>query len=101
MIHPFNNEQILEEMANLSEPQTDREWMMKIVGELKRFGEIIQTFGDKLESFELNEIKELKKEISMLKEWRSEWNGSWKLVIIIGITASLVLSIVTIITRLK
>lgn len=82
---------------NASDPQTDRELMIKIGEEVKRLSESIDRFAEKLENFEEKKLAGIEARVKIIEAWRSEWSGVWKLVII----GSIILGIINIIVQWK
>jgi len=83
-------------MANVSDPQTDREWLIKIGADINRLSQAIEGFAEKLELFEETRLKKFEKEIEELKKWQNEWGGVWKFIVITGA----VLGIIAVIVKL-
>jgi len=96
MAHPSYEQVNFETMANVSDPQTDREWLIKIGSDINRLSEAIEGFAEKLELFEETRLKEFEKRIKDLEKWQSEWGGVWKFIVIIGA----VLGILAIVVKL-
>ncbi len=83
-------------MANASDPQTDREWLIKLGSDINRLSQAIEGFAQKLEVFEETKLKDFETRLKAIEKWQSEWGGVWKFIVIIGA----VLGILAIVVKL-
>jgi len=90
MLHPSNAVVNFEEMGNSSEPQNDRELLLKLNSDVNymtesfnvqvsRLTESIDRLVESINHVKDVEIVVLKKDVDALKAWRNEWMGSGKL----------------------
>jgi hypothetical protein len=66
-----------------AEPQTDRELLLQLNGDIKGLTASVERLNDILIDMRETEIKELHKKVYDLEKWKSELSGGWKLVAII------------------
>ena len=80
-------------MQEASNAQTDREWMMQINGNVGRLTDSVERLATIVEKLEERRLEPIEEDIVELKQWRSEFKGSYRTlnIIVIGLTiASLV-----------
>lgn len=70
-------------MANASEPQTDRELLLKLNGEIENLARAIDSLGDKLVEIEEKRIGGLEERVLIVEKWKEQISGGWKLAIAI------------------
>lgn len=70
-------------MANASEPQTDRELLLKLNGEIEKLGIAIERFGDKLTEIEERKIGRIEEKLESLVKWQQQMAGAWRLFMIV------------------
>ena len=83
------------------EPKTDGEWMIQLSGEIKLLTQEIRNIGEKIKDLIETEIKTLKQEAAEMKQWKSEWQGSWTLIKIMGGVITLATGIIAIVLVFK
>lgn len=80
-------------MANATEPQSDREWLIKLSSQVERLSQAIEGFAKTLEEFEEKKLNELEKKVKELEKWQNEWSGVYKF-LLIGLTILTIFSII-------
>ena len=100
MLHPTFEQVNFEEMGNSSEPQTDREFMFELSGGIKNLTSAVENLTKEFHDFKNIKVNELIQDINSLKSWRSEWNGSWKLWILISGFISVAVGVVVTVIKL-
>lgn len=80
-------------MANATEPQSDREWLIRLSEQVARLSNAIEDFSDTLKDFEEKKIIELEKRVKDLEKWQNEWGGVYKF-LLIGLTILTIFSII-------
>ena len=78
-------------MANSRDPQTDREFLITLSGDINGLRKSIETLSNKIENFEEKKLVHVQNQIDDLNLWRSQWNGVWKFWLILSVAISLVL----------
>lgn len=93
MIHPTIEIVNFEIMEDARQPKTNRELMLQIGQQVRTLSESINRLTSQIEKIEEQKIKIIIEEIDSIKQWRSEWNGTWKFWIIIGGASAIILGI--------
>lgn len=93
MIHPTIEIVNFEIMEDARQPKTNRELMLQIGQQVRTLSESINRLTMQIEKIEEQKIKIILEEIDSIKQWRSEWNGTWKFWIIIGGASAIILGI--------
>lgn len=93
MIHPTIEIVNFEIMEDARQPKTNRELMLQIGQQVRTLSESINRLTSQIEKIEEQKIKIILEEIDSIKQWRSEWNGTWKFWIIIGGASAIILGI--------
>ena len=79
-------------MSNkISDPQNDREFMLKLDSTINHLTSVIAGLDDTLKSIKNKDLVELNKRTADLEIWKSELNGMWKMVIAIGVVSVIAL----------
>lgn len=75
-----------------TEPQTDREWMIRLSGQIESLAESISKLGDKLVFIEEKKIAGMERRISEIESVWQQFKGGWKFALVIWaiITAGIV-----------
>ena len=76
--------------VSANEPQTDREFMMEIKGELKTLTQAIDRLGNVLDKIESKRIEPIEKRLDDIEEWQHSMNGTWKAIVAISLVVSTV-----------
>lgn len=71
-----------------NEPQTDREFMMEIKGDLKTLTQAIERLGTVLDKIESKRIEPIEKRLDHIEEWQHSMNGTWKAIVAISLMIS-------------
>lgn len=79
-------------MANATEPQNDRELLLKLNGEIEKLAVSITNFSMTLKDIEEKKIALLENRMDDFDTWRNEIRGGWKLALAIWaiITAGII-----------
>lgn len=93
MIHPTIEIVNFEIMEDARQPKTNRELMLQIGQQVKTLSDSINRLTMQIEKIEEHKIKIIVEDVDSLKQWRSEWNGTWKFWIIIGGASAIILGI--------
>lgn len=88
-------------MSDASNPQTDREFMMEMKGELSRLSDVISRLDRTLIEIETDRLKSIDTKIFDIQTWRSQMDGVWKAVVAAGLILSIAAMIVAIVGALK
>ena len=100
MLHPTFEQVNFETMTDAGKPRTDRELLLKLDSQIQKLSEAIERFGDTLKYIEDKKIAVLEERVDRLVQWRSEWNGSWKLWILISGFISVAVGVVVTVIKL-
>jgi len=101
MLHPFDNSITDFSMENSPRPQTDMEWIIKLSSNINELTKAVTELKDELRIVVNDEIKVLKEEVNLLKQWKSEWGGSGKLLTILGTVVAIGVGIIAIMIYIK
>lgn len=75
------------------EPNTDREIMIRLDGNVNSLREAIERFAKALENLEETKIKEHELRLTKIEKWMAEWSGAYKIIavaaLVLGIIATL------------
>jgi len=71
-----------------NEPQTDREFLIKLDGQLENLAQSIDRFSRTLKELEEKKITALDVRLESLENWRFQVIGGWKLMAILWTIAS-------------
>ena len=91
-------------MGNPIEPQTDRELLLQLNGDVRamkdsfsgsieRLNNTIEKFSESLKVMEEHKLVAIQKEVDELKAWRQELKGGYKLMMIMGGVAAFLLGL--------
>ena len=100
MLHPTFEQVNFETMTDAGKPRTDRELLLKLDSQIQKLSEAIERFGETLKYIEDKKIAVLEERVDRLVQWRSEWNGSWKLWTLLSGALSLTVAIVLAVIKL-
>lgn len=70
-------------MASAAEPQTDRELLLKLNGEIERLAESIRFFSKTLQEIEDKKIASIDKRVAEMEKIWSQVSGGWKFAVVI------------------
>ena len=68
-----------------TQPQTDRELLLKLNGEIENLSKSIINFSNTLRDIEEKKIAILERRLDEFEKWRSQISGGWKVLVIIWI----------------
>ena len=71
-----------------NEPQTDREFLIKLDGQLENLAQSIDRFSKTLQELEEKKLAALDARLESLENWRFQVIGGWKLMAVIWTIAS-------------
>ena len=70
------------EMTNAINPETPRELTIMLIGRIDQLSTSIDGLGERFEKFEEIKISAMEKELDELKDWRNEWMGAWRFIVV-------------------
>lgn len=65
------------------EPQTEREILMQLSGEVKYLTSTIKEFGESLKELEANKIVAIENQVRELTMWKAQFAAGWKVLVVI------------------
>lgn len=72
-------------MENMTDPQSEREWLIRLSGQIDNLTRSIDGLGDKMVDIERTQIAALRKEIENLKVWKQQISGGWKAIVAVWV----------------
>lgn len=69
---------------NASEPQNDREWLIKLESRLDRLSDVMERLDQTLNHIENKQLAEFNERMIAVEKWQSKADGMWKAIIAIG-----------------
>lgn len=86
-------------MSSTADPQTDREWMMQLSGDINGLRKSIETLAEKIEIFEEKKLLVIEDRIKTIDLWISGWGGVWKFILIGSAVLAALSVIISIVIR--
>lgn len=65
------------------EPQTEREFILRLEGKIDRLSESIERLAENMQNLDEKKIQVMQTQISELIAWREQIKGGWKLALFI------------------
>ncbi len=72
----------------VNDPQTDREFLIRLDGQLNNLAESIDRFSNMLKTLEEKKITAIEQRLGSLEDWRFQIMGGWRVMVIIWTIAS-------------
>lgn len=77
-------------MEDITQPKTDREWLMKVSGQIGTLSDNFNTLAKKLVEIEEKKIAEHDERITVLENIWQQARGGWKLAVALWLLLSVV-----------
>lgn len=72
------------------DPNTDREWMIKLSGQIEGLSKSIDALGERLIFIEERKIASLEERLTAIEKKIEQFKGGWKLIVILWAALSAV-----------
>lgn len=76
------------EKVNAADPQSDRELLLQLNGQIERLAETIRRLDKTLQEIEDKKLVGLENKIIDIKEWQKEISGFWKGIAAVSVIAA-------------
>lgn len=68
---------------NAADPQNDREWLLKLNGQIENLSNSINGFSQTIRDIEEKKIAAIEERLDAVEGWKSKLEGGWKFAVII------------------